>query len=62
MTSSTHKPFTFEVMTPRGMTISPVTVLARDWCEAAEMASAKVTERGEKVLEVQDNIVVIPDE
>jgi hypothetical protein len=56
------KPYTFEVMTPQGMTISPVTVLARTWIEAAEIASAKVRERGETVLDVQDGIVVIPDE
>lgn len=56
------KSYTFEVMTPQGMTISPVTVLARDWIEAADLASAAVRERGETVLDVQDSIVVIPDE
>jgi hypothetical protein len=57
------KPYTFDVMSPSGYNDSPITVMATDWIEAAELAAHLVeTERHETVLDVQDHIIVIPDE
>lgn len=36
------KPYTFDVMTPRGYNDAPVTVLAADYYDAAERARAAV--------------------
>ncbi len=58
----TTKPYTFDVMSPSGYNAPPVTVMAADWESAAELASRKVEETGETVLDVQDHIIVIPDE
>ena len=40
------KPYTFEVMSPNGQHVSPVTVLAVDYDAAADLAARKVEETG----------------
>ena len=62
MTTTQTKPYTFEVMSPSGETVSPVTIMAADYDTAADLAVRKVEETGETVLDVQDHIIVIPDE
>jgi hypothetical protein len=60
---TTAKPYTFDVMSPSGYNDGPVTVLAADYHAAADLAAAKVAERGSgEVLDVMDNIIVIADE
>lgn len=56
------KPYTFETMSPSGGTAGSVTVMALDRDQATDIAVAKVEEWGETVLDVQDHIIVIPDE
>jgi hypothetical protein len=57
------RPYTFDVMSPSGYYDNPITVMAADLESAAELAARLVeTERHETVLDVMDNIIVIPDE
>lgn len=57
------KPYTFDTMSPNGSNGGPITVMATDYESAAELAAHLVeTERHETVLDVQDHIIVIPDE
>jgi hypothetical protein len=59
----TAKPYTFDVMTPRGWNDSPITVLAADYYAAADLAARLVAaERGHEVLDVMDATIVIADE